>query len=174
MKENLEYVGFWHRVFANFIDIFLFGFLLTPFIKKYLPFLNGASQNSVLDIGEVFLVYSFYGLEGIAPIIWDFLRGEILPRVIPFLMVILFWFFFSATPGKMIIRSKIVNVKTGGKPSILQFVLRYFVYFITYLIFFIGFFWIAFDRKKQGLHDLLAGTVVVRKTAVPVQFKAQH
>ena len=123
---------------------------------------------------EFFLVYDFYGLKGIALIIWDSLKDEILPRSLPFLAVIFFWFFFSATPGKMIIRSKIVNAKTGKKPSLLQFTLRYFAYFVSYFVFFIGFFWIAFDKKKQGWHDLLAGTVVVRKTKVPVQFEAKH
>ena len=174
MKENLEYVGFWHRVIASLSDIVLFGFLLTPYIKKYLPFLNQTAKRSVSDFGEFFLVYNFYGLKGIAPIIWDSLKDEILPRSLPFLAVILFWFFFSATPGKMIIRSKIVNAKTGKKPSLLQFTLRYLAYFVSYFIFFIGFFWIAFDKKKQGWHDLLAGTVVVRKTKVPVQFEAKH
>ena len=161
------------RVLASFIDIILFGFLLTPYIKKYLPFLNQTAKRSVSDFGEFFLVYNFYGLKGIAPIIWDSLKDEILPRALPFLAVILFWFFFSATPGKMIIRSKIVNAKTGKKPSLLQFTLRYLAYFVSYFIFFIGFFWIAFDKKKQGWHDLLAGTVVVRKTKVPVQFEAK-
>ena len=74
----------------------------------------------------------------------------------------------------MIIRSKIVNAKTGNKPSLLQFTIRYFAYFVSYFVFFIGFFWIAFDKKKQGWHDLLAGTVVVRKTKMPVQFEAKH
>ena len=115
-----------------------------PYIKKYLPFLNQTAKRSVSDFGEFFLVYNFYGLKGIAPIIWDSLKDEILPRALPFLAVILFWFFFSATPGKMIIRSKIVNAKTGKKPSLLQFTLRYLAYFVSYFIFFIGFFWIAF------------------------------
>jgi len=28
--------------------------------------------------------------------------------------------------------------------------------------FFLGIFWVAFDKKKQGWHDKLAGTVVVK------------
>ena len=95
MKENLEYVGFWHRVLASFTDIILFGFLLTPYIKKYLPFLNQTAKRSVSDFGEFFLVYDFYGLKGIALIIWDSLKDEILPRSLPFLAVIFFWFFSS-------------------------------------------------------------------------------
>ena len=48
MKENLEYVGFWHRVIASLSDIVLFGFLLTPYIKKYLPFLNQTAKDLYL------------------------------------------------------------------------------------------------------------------------------
>ncbi|EAV2407511.1 RDD family protein, partial [Salmonella enterica] len=38
----------------------------------------------------------------------------------------------------------------------------------------LGFFWIAFDRRKQGWHDKLAGTVVVRNTRIPsVKFRGR-
>jgi uncharacterized RDD family membrane protein YckC len=32
---------------------------------------------------------------------------------------------------------------------------------------FLGFVWVAFDRRKQGWHDKLAGTVVVRPRRKP-------
>jgi len=39
---------------------------------------------------------------------------------------------------------------------------RYIGYFVSVIPFGLGFIWIAFDSKKQGFHDKLAGTVVVR------------
>ena len=39
---------------------------------------------------------------------------------------------------------------------------RYFAYIPAMLIFMLGIFWIAWDKKKQGWHDKLAKTVVVR------------
>ena len=117
MKENLEYVGFWHRVLASFTDIILFGFLLTPYIKKYLPFLNQTAKRSVSDFGEFFLVYDFYGLKGIAPIIWDSLKDEILPRSLPFLAVIFFWFFFSVFAFTILERIIILPGVAEKKPK---------------------------------------------------------
>ncbi len=59
----------------------------------------------------------------------------------------------------------IVDAKTGKKPTLIQFVLRYVSYFLS-CIFFLGFIWIAFDKKKQGWHDKIAGTVVVKDASI--------
>jgi uncharacterized RDD family membrane protein YckC len=39
---------------------------------------------------------------------------------------------------------------------------RFFAYFVSIFPACLGFLWIAFDRRKQGWHDKIAGTVVVR------------
>jgi uncharacterized RDD family membrane protein YckC len=85
------------------------------------------------------------------------------------LAVLAFWYYKQATPGKIVFESRIVDAKTGGKMSAGQIVGRYFAYIVSALPLGLGFFWIAFDAKKQGWHDKLAGTVVVRiKTAKPL------
>ena len=73
-----------------------------------------------------------------------------------------FWIKFQATPGKMLIASKIVDARTGNPPTKGQYVGRYLAYFISLLPLGLGFFWVAFDKRKQGWHDKLAGTVVIR------------
>jgi len=40
-------------------------------------------------------------------------------------------------------------------------------YLISKLALYLGFIWIAFDRRKQGWHDKIAGTVVVRGEKMP-------
>jgi len=40
---------------------------------------------------------------------------------------------------------------------------RYFGYYVSGLILALGFIWIAFDKRKQGWHDKLAGTLVIRE-----------
>ena len=75
---------------------------------------------------------------------------------------IAFWSIKSATPGKMVFGLKIVDAKTGNKPSLGQFVGRYFAAFLSAIPFLLGFLWVAWDKRKQGFHDLLAGTVVVK------------
>jgi uncharacterized RDD family membrane protein YckC len=40
--------------------------------------------------------------------------------------------------------------------------LRWVGYIISAVVLYLGFVWIAFDAKKQGWHDKIAGTVVIR------------
>jgi uncharacterized RDD family membrane protein YckC len=74
---------------------------------------------------------------------------------------ILFWRYWGATPGKMAISARIVDAKTGRAPSTGSLVARYVGYFVSTLPLMLGFAWIAIDRRKQGFHDKIAGTVVI-------------
>ena len=75
-----------------------------------------------------------------------------------------FWYFFQATPGKMAVKTKIVDAKTGEPPHMGQYIGRYFAYILSALACGLGFLWIAWDSRKQGWHDKLAGTVVIQST----------
>jgi uncharacterized RDD family membrane protein YckC len=89
----------------------------------------------------------------------DFLLSWVFPAV----AVILFWVKKQATPGKMAISAKIVDARTGNIPSVGQFIGRYLSYSLAVLPLCLGIIWVAFDSRKQGWHDKLAGTVVVRQ-----------
>jgi uncharacterized RDD family membrane protein YckC len=92
---------------------------------------------------------------------WD----AILNYLLPFIAVIIFWQYKSATPGKMLLHLTIVDARTGEKPSPGQLVGRYFAYYVSALPLLLGFIWVAVDGRKQGWHDKLAGTVVVKNKA---------
>ncbi|WP_422464133.1 MULTISPECIES: RDD family protein [unclassified Endozoicomonas] len=134
-----EYAGFWVRFGASIIDsLIIFGVTLPWLMMIY---------------GEQY----FYSE--------DFIQGGsdfLLSYVMPFVATVLFWVYKSATPGKMAIKAIVVDEKTGNKPTIQQSVIRYIGYFLSMLPIFLGFFWVAWDGKKQGWHDKLAGTVVIR------------
>lgn len=139
-SHELEYVGFWARVGACLIDTILLGIIIWPILTAF----YGDSYWS----GEEFVK---------GPM--DFLLSWILPMV----AVIVFWVAKQATPGKMAISAKIVDAKTGEAPSTGQFIGRYLAYFLSGLPLCLGVFWVGFDGRKQGWHDKLAGTVVVRQ-----------
>ena len=82
--------------------------------------------------------------------------------ILPAIAVIVFWRYRSATPGKMVIGARIVDAKTGEPPSLAQLVGRYLAYFVSTTPFCLGLIWVGFDRRKQGWHDKLASTVVIR------------
>ena len=75
--------------------------------------------------------------------------------------MILFWRKYGATPGKLAIYAKIVDARTGGRPSTGRLIARYFGYLVSIVPLFLGFAWIAIDRRKQGWHDKIAGTLVI-------------
>jgi uncharacterized RDD family membrane protein YckC len=64
----------------------------------------------------------------------------------------------------MAVGARIVDARTGGRPSTGQLIGRYFAYYVSILPLMLGFIWVAFDARKQGWHDKLANTVVVRAT----------
>ena len=140
---KLVYVGFWKRVLATLIDTLLLLAIILPSLfliygESYWNYLGGTSE-------------SFFA--GPA----DFIFNWVIPAVI----VIALWRRFSATPGKMAVRAKIVDSRTGLPPSLGQCIGRYLAYFPSILIFGLGILWVAFDSRKQGWHDKLAGTVVI-------------
>ena len=68
---------------------------------------------------------------------------------------------FRSTPGKIALSARIMDAQSGGRPSTARLVARCFAYIASGLPLFLGFVWIAIDRRKQGWHDKIAGTVVV-------------
>ncbi|ADN76295.1 RDD domain containing protein [Ferrimonas balearica DSM 9799] len=140
VEEELEYGGFWIRVGAALIDSVLLAMVIAPI----LTLLYG--KEYWLDQTQI------WGT-------WDLLLNYLLPAI----AVILFWMAKSATPGKMVLKLTIVDAKTGGKPSTGQLVVRYLGYYVSTIPLLLGLFWVGIDKRKQGWHDKLAGTVVLRQ-----------
>ena len=146
-----EYAGFWVRTGAAIIDTVLLLIIIGPILT--------------IIYGEQYWINEA-SVQGF----WDVLLNYILPAVV----VIIFWIYKSATPGKMATRLIIVDAKTGAKPSTAQFIGRYLAYFVSMIPLFLGIIWVGIDKRKQGWHDKLAGTVVIRNNEPePVKFDNQ-
>ncbi len=147
--DGLEYAGFWIRSGAFVIDTLLLAMISFP-----LGFMLFGQRNLTMGIFE----RGFFGL--------------VVDYAIPMAITIMFWAAYQATPGKMAIRGKIVDATTGKTPTLAQYVLRYIGYFASILPLFLGILWVGFDPKKQGWHDKIANTVVVRtrQGTQPVSF----
>ncbi len=70
------------------------------------------------------------------------------------------------TPGKMLFRLKVVRVD-GQEMTYGRALLRSLCWILSLLLFSSGFLMIAFTRQKRGLHDMLAGTSVIRLQPSP-------
>jgi uncharacterized RDD family membrane protein YckC len=65
------------------------------------------------------------------------------------------------TPGMKILNLKVIRTD-GSNLDLVQGLLRYVGLIISFLVIFIGVIWVAFDPNKQGWHDKIAGTYVVK------------
>lgn len=147
-NREMEYVGFWPRVGATIIDTILLLIITLPL--------------TYMVYGEL-----YFGSEQLVLGPADFVINWVAPAVV----VILFWISRGQTPGKMAIGAKIVDAETGGPISPGKAIIRYIGYFISLIGLFIGYIWVGFDPKKQGWHDHIAKTVVIRKKGrEPVSF----
>ena len=145
LAQDLEYAGFWIRVGAALVDSFLLLLIITPLLIKF----YGWTYFSA-DAG----VNSYVFVKGPS----DFVISYLIPAVLS----IVFWMTKGATPGKMLLKLKIVDAKTGNPLTLGQSIGRYLGYYVSIIPFCLGLIWVGIDSKKQGWHDKLAGTVVVR------------
>jgi len=138
--ETVEYAGFWARFAASVVD----GILMMCIT---IPILGAVYGMSYLESGGA----------GFEPL------GLVINYVLPAVVVLLFWRAKGATPGKMLLGIKIVDAKTFAHPTMGRFVARYVGYFVSMIVFFLGYIWAAFDKRKQAWHDKIGGTVVIKK-----------
>ncbi|MGP1717367.1 MAG: RDD family protein [Methylophilus sp.] len=137
--DEIEYVGFWTRFVASVVDTILAIIVVLPFIQVF--------------YGKAFWADGFV----LGPI------GDVLSWLLFPVAVVIFWVTKQATPGKMLFSAKVVDADTGNPLTPGQAIGRYLAYYLAVIPFGLGFIWAAFDKRKQGWHDKLAGTVVIRE-----------
>lgn len=141
LAESYEYIGFWQRVFAGVIDAIVTSLLMVPpMYALFGPVVLGTDPDYRPSV-----LYTVVSLAG------------------PAAIVFMFWIKKAATPGKMLINSKIIDATTGAKPSISQWIIRYFGYLVATLPLGFGLMAVGWDNRKQGWHDKMAKTLVVKK-----------
>jgi len=101
--------------------------------------------------------------EDFAPMVGMFGRLVVIRIVINWLYYALLqssaW---QATLGKKALGLEVTDLQ-GRRISFGRATGRFFAKFLSLMIVFIGFLMIGFTERKQGLHDILAGTLVIRK-----------
>ncbi len=148
------YVGFWARMLAFLIDNIAVSLLIAPLV--------------FMILGEIRLEdFDLQDATQLAELMNRLALQLSLDALFLGVIFILFWIVKSATPGKMLIGSSIVDAKTLGKASNGQNLVRYLAYFVSLIPLGLGFIWIGLDSKKQGWHDKIAGTLVIKGAPHP-------
>jgi uncharacterized RDD family membrane protein YckC len=145
--------GFWRRAVAAFIDQIILGFVqaLFFFLGALAGLFGFAANSSTLEAdsltksaaGIMFLYYGFCTVLNMAYFTYFHGTG-------------------GQTPGKMAMNLKVVQT-TGAEMTPGVAFLRWVGYIYSFLFLFLGYIWIAFDPRKQGWHDKIAGTAVILK-----------
>ncbi len=180
--NNVEYAGFHARSIAAVIDCTLIAIAFLPLFSlinniifgNNLPadILNNATQemaevvrngknigfmefiNNNAELKEYFITK--HGLIKVA-------INQIFQLLTVALVFLYFWVKKQATPGKMFLSLKIVDAETLEKPTKKQLILRMLSYLVSTIPLLLGIIWISFDPKKQGWHDKIANTLVIKE-----------
>ncbi|MEP7128319.1 MAG: RDD family protein [Chitinophagales bacterium] len=168
-QENIvlpvNHAGFLLRGVAYIIDRFVVGFLSFAVIFPLLAIL-GISAYGMRSFADL---ENFESMDDGAKI--ALVLGLIAAySTLIIISVTISWLYYSlmesshrqATLGKSALGIKVTDLN-GNRISFLNATGRYFGKILSGLIFGIGYIMIIFTEKKQGLHDILAGTLVVRK-----------
>jgi uncharacterized RDD family membrane protein YckC len=154
--DDVVYVGFWPRVGAALIDTVIL-MLVLEILLRVLG-LNVEVVDTVrLDASSLLVdVHDSHA-------VMRLLVNHLLPAV----AVIVLWLRLGATPGKMAIGAQVVDAQTFGPLTPGQSIGRYLGYYVSIAPLCLGLIWVGIDARKQGWHDKLAGTVVIRKPRQP-------
>lgn len=148
-----QYAGFFQRLAAYLIDWTVLG-LVTLSIE----FCLGANPFQVLSAKSLEEINAYQ-----AQTRWVYL----LLYGFSFVYTLLFWVNFEgATPGKRLLGIKVVK-EDGAPLNFASAFIRYFGYLLSAMVLGLGYLWVAFDKRKQGWHDKLARTVVVKTDKKP-------
>lgn len=136
------YAGFWRRVLAYILDVLIVDIVMT--------FIGVIAALAVGKTSEEWAPY-FMG--------WAWIMA-----------LLLYWLYFAifessklqATPGKLALGLSVTDVRSR-RIGFGRATGRYFAKFLSSLILGIGYMMAGWTSRKQALHDMIAGTCVVRR-----------
>jgi uncharacterized RDD family membrane protein YckC len=160
-KKEKQYAGFWIRFAASLLDGIILSIPLTVifFVVFFLMF----ASSGILDV-----------LKDPSAMDGNISDQQMITIFVTYIIVLLvslivpiFYFAgmhasnWQATIGKKLLKLKVTDLQ-GNRISFWRGLGRYLAMVFISSIFYIGYIITAFTEKKQSLHDLIAGTVVIQ------------
>ena len=140
---TFSYAGFWLRVAASFIDgaaLFVVQLVVLLILFALRSIISATMSGNLASLTSILLMWLYYAYM------------ESSPR--------------QATIGKQLVGIKVTDLQ-GNRISFGRATGRTFAKILSLAIFFIGYLMVAFTARSQGLHDMMAGTVVIKEKEVP-------
>jgi uncharacterized RDD family membrane protein YckC len=132
-----NYGGFWIRVVAYIIDVIILAVV-------------GRVIDAVFQVNPTDPTSGAYGPASLINLVIDvaYFAGQ--------------WTYFGATLGQRVFKLRVVDANTGQPIGLGKALLRWVGLIVSFLVCFVGVIWVAFDGRKQGWMDKIAGTLVVQ------------
>jgi uncharacterized RDD family membrane protein YckC len=168
------YAGFWRRFWAFLLDGLI---LAVPSWIIALPiFLNSVPQATLDTLGRgmynvdpttgqlvvdqaTYTAY-FAAINSLIPLA---LGVTVVLGVLQMLYFAILWSRRGASLGQLALGVQVRNERDGSRISFGRGCLRYLGMLVSIYVLYIGLIWAAFDSRKQGWHDKIAGTVAIRR-----------
>lgn len=136
---GVHYAGFWVRTLALILDVIVLVVITSALSPLWGP--------QITVTGTTVTIHASANAFG---------------TLIGLVYFIGFWAWRGQTVGMIPFGMQVVGVADGKKIDVVRGVLRYVGIIISVIPFFLGLIWAAFDSRKQGWHDKIAATVVIR------------
>ena len=138
-EQTMQYAGFWKRVAAFVIDFVII---------------------AICSIPVTFIFYAYFSND----------EPSVAERKVQGMGLAFAWLYFAlmessvyqGTIGKMFLGIKVTDLN-GNRIGFGRATGRHFGRLLSVLLIFIGYIMVAFTQKKQGLHDIMAGCLVVNR-----------
>ena len=152
-SRNTEYAGFWLRLAAYLIDQFIVAFVLGILVTITMM---------IMGISAAI----FYDMDNTANQMIVITMSIVL-GLIGFTATWLYYALLESsshqgTLGKVVLNIKVTDM-SSEKITFTRASGRFFGKLISSAIAYVGYLMIGFTEKKQGLHDIMAGCLVLRK-----------
>lgn len=154
-RQRIQHAGFVTRFVALALDILIVTFgdiVFAGMSSVILSFFGISGQGLSLDGSPL-------GFLDLLQIVIVGITALIAVLFVPAYFVV-FWTVMGATPGKLLLGLQVVRTNRGHL-GWFRSLLRFVGYWISAIVFFLGFLWVFVDRRRQGWHDKIADTFVV-------------
>lgn len=140
-RADTAYAGFWIRVGAYFVDmvVMLVPVYLISFLYRAATPASGQTEQAAIELMDAL----------INCIVWWIYSAALESSA------------WQGTVGKKLLGLRVTD-ENGGRISFGRATGRYFAKLPSGLLLCVGFMMAGWTRRKQGLHDMMAGTLVAR------------
>jgi uncharacterized RDD family membrane protein YckC len=153
VDQPVQYAGFWLRVLSHLVDWLLLGMVRGAITLPFIGIIGIGAFGSDLEYNPAMLFMVLLAVA--AAMFFAFVTG---------------WLYYAfmessskqATVGKIVVRLRVTDINYS-RITFARASARYFGRILSGLLLGVGFLMAAFTQQKQTLHDIIAGTLVLKR-----------